>query len=38
VNIRLGVAPSPDENDACYRSRPENARGFENNRLYHLGL
>ncbi len=38
VEIRLGVAPPPDEQDACYRSRPENARGFENNRLYHLGL
>lgn len=38
VDVRLGVAPPPDENDACFRSRPENARGFENNRLYHLGL
>ena len=38
VDIRLGVAAPPDEHDVCYRSRPENARGFENNRLYHLGL
>ncbi|WP_299316528.1 urea amidolyase associated protein UAAP1 [uncultured Halomonas sp.] len=38
VEIRLGVAPPPDKDDPCYRSRPENTRGFENNRLYHLGL
>ena len=26
------------EDDLCMNSRPENRRGFENNRLYHLGL
>lgn len=38
VDIALGTVPPPTEDDVCYRSRPENARGFENNRLYHLGL
>lgn len=38
VDIALGTAPPPTQDDACYRSRPENGRGFENNRLYHLGL
>ncbi|WP_110678063.1 urea amidolyase associated protein UAAP1 [Salinicola sp. RZ23] len=38
VEIALGTAPAPTEEDICYRSRPENARGFANNRLYHLGL
>lgn len=37
VAIGLGTAPPPGVDDICYRSRPENARGFENNRLYHLG-
>jgi uncharacterized protein len=26
------------EDDLCLNSRPENKRGFENNRLYHFGL
>lgn len=38
VDITLGTAPTPDENDVCYRSHAENARGFANNALYHLGL
>ncbi|MCG7599230.1 urea carboxylase-associated family protein [Halomonas sp. McH1-25] len=38
VDIALGTAPAPTEDDVCYHSRPENARAFENNRLYHLGL
>lgn len=38
VDIALGTAAAPTEDDPCYRSRPENARGFANNRLYHLGL
>ena len=38
VDIALGTAPAPDENDVCYRAHPENARGFANNFLYHLGL
>ena len=33
----LGTAPAPDENDVCWQHCEENARGFENNRLYHLG-
>jgi len=38
VDIALGTAPAPDEEDICWRACPENARGFANNRLYHLGL
>ncbi|NGO90172.1 MAG: DUF1989 domain-containing protein [Halomonas sp.] len=38
VDIALGTAEPPTEEDPCYRSRPENARGFANNRLYHFGL
>ena len=38
VDIALGTAEPPTDDDPCYLSRPENARGFANNRLYHLGL
>ncbi|AWN14654.1 urea amidolyase associated protein UAAP1 [Salinisphaera sp. LB1] len=37
VDIALGTAPPPDENDICWAHCAENARGFANNRLYHLG-
>nr|WP_247739709.1 urea amidolyase associated protein UAAP1 [Endozoicomonas sp. G2_2] len=37
VDIALGTAPPPDENDVCWQHCEENARGFANNRLYHLG-
>ncbi|MBI1423240.1 MAG: DUF1989 domain-containing protein [Gammaproteobacteria bacterium] len=33
--FRQGPAMAGD--DACLNSRPENARGFQNNRVYHLG-
>ena len=37
--IRLQLAPAAPvaDDDPCRISRPENRRGFENNRLYHLG-
>jgi len=36
--VRLGffAAPEMRPDDVCLNSRPENRRGFENNRLYHL--
>ena len=37
VDIALGTAPPPDENDVCWQHCEENAHGFANNRLYHLG-
>lgn len=38
VNIELGVAEPVKSDDYCLNFRPENGRGFENNRLYHIGL
>lgn len=38
VDIRLLQAQPVAEDDECRLSRPENQRGFENNRLYHLGV
>jgi len=38
VAIELMEAPVLSNDDACLNSRPENRRGFENNRLYHLGI
>ncbi|RJS94495.1 urea amidolyase associated protein UAAP1 [Salinisphaera sp. Q1T1-3] len=38
VDIALGTTTPPDEHDACWQSCDENARGFANNRLYHLGV
>ncbi|WNL43606.1 urea carboxylase-associated family protein [Halomonas sp. PAMB 3264] len=38
VDIALDTAAAPTIDDPCFQSRPENARGFANNRLYHLGL
>lgn len=37
VDIALGTAPAPTEEDVCWQHCAENARGFANNRLYHLG-
>ena len=37
VQIDLKEVPPPAPDDECRLSRPENGRGFENNRLYHLG-
>ncbi|GAA5315497.1 MAG: urea carboxylase-associated family protein [Candidatus Pelagadaptatus aseana] len=37
VQIELGVADPVAEDDFCMNYRDENRRGFENNRLYHLG-
>ncbi|WP_348761229.1 urea amidolyase associated protein UAAP1 [uncultured Salinisphaera sp.] len=37
VHIGLGAAAPVADDDACYRHCEENTRGFENNRLYHLG-
>ncbi len=37
VDIELGTAAAVTEDDLCYRHCDENARGFANNRLYHLG-
>ena len=38
VKVELGVAKPVLEDDYCLNFRPENARGFENNRLYHIGI
>ena len=37
VDIALGTTAAPDEDDPCSQYCAENARGFANNRLYHLG-
>ncbi|HEY8517338.1 MAG TPA: urea amidolyase associated protein UAAP1 [Candidatus Binatia bacterium] len=36
IRYELRVAPPVADDDFARRSRPENERGFENNRLYHL--
>lgn len=36
VAYALSKAPPMADDDVCLNSRPENRRGFENNRLYHL--
>lgn len=38
VDINLSEAPPILSSDLCLKHCPENKRGFENNRLYHLGL
>lgn len=38
VQIDILQAAPVTEDDYCLNFRPENRRGFENNRLYHLGL
>lgn len=38
VQLDLMLAEPAAEDDYCRNFRPENQRGFENNRLYHLGL
>lgn len=37
VDIAIGTTDAPGDDDPCYRHCDENARGFANNRLYHLG-
>lgn len=37
VNYEIGPAPPVAADDACLNSAPENGRGFENNRLFHVG-
>lgn len=36
VRYQLRCAEPVSDDDSCLNSRPENRRGFENNRLYHL--
>ncbi len=38
VTYQISTAAAVADDDLCRTSRPENGRGFENNRLYHLGL
>lgn len=38
VRLELMLAEPVANDDPCQNHRPENQRGFENNRLYHLGL
>lgn len=38
ILCELSRAESIDDNDACMNHCPENMRGFENNRLFHLGI
>jgi len=38
VTYQISKAAPVAADDLCRISRPENGRGFENNRLYHLGL
>ncbi len=37
VQFEFIEGPAATDDDACKRSTPENGRGFENNRLYHVG-
>jgi urea carboxylase-associated protein 2 len=37
VTYEIGVAEPVAASDACLNSAPENGRGFENNRLFHIG-
>jgi urea carboxylase-associated protein 2 len=37
VTYEIGVADPVAASDACLNSAPENGRGFENNRLFHIG-
>ncbi|TNC79638.1 MAG: urea carboxylase [Oleiphilus sp.] len=37
IKVELGTANAVQEDDFCKNFRPENQRGFENNRLYYLG-
>lgn len=38
VKIELGTAEPVSDDDFCKSFCPENARGFQNNALYHIGL
>lgn len=37
VSLEIADAPEITEDDECFNSCDENKRGFENNRIYHLG-
>lgn len=37
VRYEIAEGPPADEADACRLSAPENGRGFENNRIHHIG-
>jgi urea carboxylase-associated protein 2 len=37
VTFEIGKAPPVAADDVCLNTAPENARGFENNRLFHAG-
>jgi len=37
IGVELGTADPVQEDDYCMNFRPENRRGFANNRIYHLG-
>lgn len=37
VHFEVLAGPAADAGDICRLSAPENARGFENNRIHHLG-
>jgi urea carboxylase-associated protein 2 len=38
VGLELGLAGERTSDDPCLLSSPANARGFQNNALYHLGI
>lgn len=38
VGCEILLAEPVSDDDYCLNFRPENRRGFDNNRLYHLGL
>ncbi len=38
VSLEISDAPSVEHDDQCMNSCDENKRGFENNRIYHLGF
>ncbi|WP_339900037.1 urea amidolyase associated protein UAAP1 [uncultured Gilvimarinus sp.] len=38
IQIELGEAEAVGDDDLCLNARPENARGFANNALYHIGV
>lgn len=38
IQIELGEAEPVGDDDLCLNARPENARGFANNALYHIGV
>ena len=38
IKIELGEAEQINSDDSCLNARPENARGFANKALYHIGV